>query len=64
MKIANYARYSSDLSQAISIEDQIRLCTRFVDEKGWTVDERQIRSDKEKSGATLRNRVGLQQEEK
>lgn len=32
---AIYARYSSDLQSDTSIEDQIRLCTTRIEEKGW-----------------------------
>src|SRR5437588_4125307 len=30
-----YARYSSDLQREASIEDQIRLCRRRIEQEGW-----------------------------
>jgi site-specific DNA recombinase len=37
MKAALYARYSSDLQRASSIDDQYRNCRRRATEEGWTV---------------------------
>ena len=39
MRAAIYARYSSDLQSAASIEDQARLCRRLIDQNGWTSTE-------------------------
>lgn len=35
MRVAIYARYSSDLQRDASIEDQVRLCTGHVEAEGW-----------------------------
>jgi DNA invertase Pin-like site-specific DNA recombinase len=37
MKVVIYARYSSDNQRDESIEDQIRLCRRRIDEEGWSL---------------------------
>ena len=34
---AIYARYSSDRQRDASIEDQIEVCRRYADQRGWTV---------------------------
>jgi DNA invertase Pin-like site-specific DNA recombinase len=35
VKAVIYARYSSDLQREASIEDQIRLCRKRIEEEGW-----------------------------
>jgi DNA invertase Pin-like site-specific DNA recombinase len=35
MRVAIYARYSSDLQRDASIEDQVRVCRARVDAEGW-----------------------------
>ncbi len=45
-----YARYSSDLQSAASIEDQIRLCRQRVDREGWVCQ--QTYEDRAASGAS------------
>lgn len=45
-----YARYSSDLQRAASIEDQVRLCREFVTQQGW--DYRHAYTDRAISGAS------------
>lgn len=37
MRCALYARFSSDLQRAASIEDQLRLCAARAERDGWTV---------------------------
>ena len=37
MRAVIYARYSSDLQRAASIEDQIEVCRRYAAERGWTI---------------------------
>ena len=56
MKVAIYARYSSDRQSERSIEDQVRLCRAHADREGWTVAE--VFPDFALSGAT-RDRPGL-----
>lgn len=57
-RVAIYARYSTELQNDRSIEDQIALCARFVQQqRGW----RQVAqfSDRAKSGASTVGRDGL-----
>ena len=35
MRAAVYARYSTDLQSACSIEDQLRLCRARIEAEGW-----------------------------
>src|SRR3989454_11816355 len=51
MKIAIYARYSSDNQRDASIADQFRVCREFAQRQGWQI-EREY-SDHAVSGATL-----------
>ena len=51
MKIAIYARYSSDNQRDASIADQLRVCREFAARQGWTVV--QEFTDHGISGATL-----------
>ena len=37
MRVALYARYSSDLQRDASIEDQLRICRAHADREGWTI---------------------------
>jgi len=37
MKVALYARYSSDNQRDASITDQIRICRAFAEREGWTI---------------------------
>jgi DNA invertase Pin-like site-specific DNA recombinase len=46
-----YARYSTDLQSASSIDDQIRLCRERVERDGHQVTR--VFSDRAVSGATL-----------
>ena len=34
-RAAIYARYSSDLQRAASIDDQVRLCRERIEREGW-----------------------------
>jgi DNA invertase Pin-like site-specific DNA recombinase len=51
MKVAIYARYSSDNQRDASISDQLRICREFAVRQGWTVV--QEFTDHAVSGATL-----------
>lgn len=51
MKVAVYARYSSDNQRDASIADQLRICREFAARHGWTVV--QEFTDHAISGATL-----------
>jgi DNA invertase Pin-like site-specific DNA recombinase len=57
-RAAIYARYSTDRQDARSIEDQLRRCRRFAEERGYEVVSEL--SDAAQSGATL-DRDGMQQ---
>jgi site-specific DNA recombinase len=58
MRAVIYARYSSDLQSAASIEDQIRLCREHIEqENGIVVD---IFADYAISGSSVRNRPSMQ----
>ena len=50
MRVAAYARYSSDSQRDTSIDDQFRNCEQFAARQGWSVTERY--ADKAISGAT------------
>ncbi|WP_246648857.1 recombinase family protein [Bradyrhizobium canariense] len=58
MKIALYARYSSDNQRDESIEDQLRLCRLHAEKQGWTVADSY--TDRAISGASLL-RPGIQE---
>ena len=51
MKVAIYARYSSDNQRDASIADQLRVCREFASRQGWTIV--QEFTDHAISGATL-----------
>ena len=57
MRAAIYARYSSDLQSAASIDDQVRLCRERASQLGYEVVE--VFSDYAISASTLRNRPGM-----
>jgi DNA invertase Pin-like site-specific DNA recombinase len=48
MRAAVYARYSSDRQRQESIEDQVRVCTRYCEDHGMTVDA--VYADRAMSG--------------
>jgi len=50
MRAAIYARYSSDNQRDASIEDQIEVCRRYADQRGWSVEK--IYDDRAISGAS------------
>ena len=56
MRVAIYARYSSELQSARSIEDQVALCRDRADAEGWAIVE--TFTDYALSGATM-ERPGL-----
>ena len=45
MKVAIYARYSSENQSAKSIDDQIRVCKNYIQEHEMTVDDNHIYID-------------------
>ena len=58
MKIAIYARYSTDNQRAASIADQFRICRGHAEKQAWIVVEEY--SDQAISGSTLILRPGIQ----
>jgi DNA invertase Pin-like site-specific DNA recombinase len=57
IKVAIYARYSSENQPEHSIDDQVRICRARAEREGWTVTD--IYADYALSGATT-NRPCLQ----
>jgi site-specific DNA recombinase len=63
MRVAIYARYSTDMQSPTSVEDQLRLCRNICANNNWTVGE--VFTDEAISGKTdqrpgferLRNKV-------
>ena len=51
MKVALYARYSSDQQRDASIADQFRVCRNYAEKQGWQIAEEY--SDHAISGASL-----------
>ncbi|MDB5584499.1 MAG: resolvase [Bradyrhizobium sp.] len=58
MKVALYARYSSDNQREASIEDQLRLCRQHAEKQGWAIVDSY--TDRAISGASLL-RPGIQE---
>jgi DNA invertase Pin-like site-specific DNA recombinase len=56
---AIYARYSSELQRATSIQDQIGLCRQAAERRGYAVADEHVYTDEEISGA-IGNRPGYQ----
>ena len=50
LRAAIYARYSTDLQRAASIEDQVRACRARVEQGGWQLLE--VYADHAVSGAS------------
>jgi len=57
---AIYARYSSNLQKEKSIEDQIRTCRQYAEQRGWHVLDEHIYFDKAISGSGINLREGIQ----
>ncbi|MEQ9608374.1 MAG: recombinase family protein [Kiloniellaceae bacterium] len=58
IRVALYARYSSDAQSAASITDQFRLCRELAGREGWSVAG--TYHDRAISGATVTLRPGIQ----
>src|SRR5260370_39830253 len=50
MRAVIYARFSSELQRAESIDDQVEVCRREAKRQGWTVAK--VYSDRAQSGAS------------
>lgn len=59
MRVALYARYSDDRQNERSIADQVVVCRRHAEARGWTVVA--TFSDAAISGSAMANRPGLHQ---
>ena len=58
LRCAIYARFSSEKQSPLSIEDQVRKCREYAEQRGWTVLDSHVYSDEAVSGATD-DRCGL-----
>jgi len=58
MKVAIYARYPSENQSEKSIDDQIRVCQKYIENNGYTFSEEHIFTDEALSGSLLQ-RPGL-----
>ncbi|MDD5504392.1 MAG: recombinase family protein [Candidatus Omnitrophica bacterium] len=63
MRVAIYARYSSENQSEKSIDDQIRVCKDYIKANDMTIDDKHIYIDEAISGSII-NRPGLQALEK
>jgi len=59
LKAAIYARYSSENQSEKSIDDQVRVCRKFIENNDMTVEDGHIFIDEAISGSII-NRPGLQ----
>ncbi len=60
MRCAIYARYSTDKQTDKSIEDQVRVCRAYAEQRGWTVPDSCIYLDYAVSAGGM-DRPGLQE---
>lgn len=58
MRVAIYARYSSENQSDKSIDDQVRVCRKYAEVNGYVFDERHVFTDEAISGSIV-NRPGL-----
>lgn len=63
MRVAIYARYSSENQSEKSIDDQVRVCQRYIENNNLIFNEKHIYSDQAISGSVI-NRPGLSALEK
>ena len=59
MRVAIYARYSSENQSEKSIDDQIRVCKNYIKNNDMTIEDKHIYIDEAISGSII-NRPGLQ----
>jgi site-specific DNA recombinase len=60
-RCAIYARFSTEMQRATSLEDQIRNCRRFAVQAGWDIAEGHIYQDTAVSGFGVEHRPAYQQ---
>ena len=63
MRVAIYARYSSENQSQKSIDDQVRVCKNYIQEHDMIIEDKYIYIDEAISGSII-NRPGLQALEK
>lgn len=59
MRIAIYARYSSDLQSESSIDDQIRICREHAENSGYVIAD--VYADYAISGGNIQNRPSMRE---
>jgi len=59
-RCAIYARFSTEMQRASSLEDQIRNCRRFAAQMGWQILEDQVYQDTALSGFGVEQRPAYQ----
>ncbi len=59
-RCAIYARFSTEMQRAASLEDQIRNCRRFATQTGWHVGEDHVYQDTAVSGFGIEQRPAYQ----
>jgi len=59
-RCAIYARFSTEMQRATSLEDQIRNCRRFAAQLGWEVSDEQVYTDTAVSGFGVEQRPAYQ----
>src|SRR5689334_5378043 len=57
MRVALYGRYSKELQNQLSVEDQFAVCEEKCAAEGWVIVQRY--SDKALTGQTMQRRTGL-----
>jgi site-specific DNA recombinase len=60
MRVAIYARYSSENQNNKSIDDQIQACKKHIHDNNLSLEEKRIYADKENSAALSSASRGLQ----
>jgi DNA invertase Pin-like site-specific DNA recombinase len=45
LRCAVYARFSSEKQSPLSIEDQVRKCCQYAEQRGWLILDSHIYSD-------------------
>jgi len=59
MRVAIYARMSTDKQSDTSPDDQIARCREYAEREGWAVVEDLVVAEAGVSGASRHNRPGL-----
>jgi DNA invertase Pin-like site-specific DNA recombinase len=61
LRVACYARFSSDLQKPTSIEDQLRMCRAYAKRHGWKIIEEFTEFEKSAGIGSLHTRVEINQ---